>query len=208
MNVNEIFYSIQGEGYWSGRAAIFVRFSGCNMWSGGEENRAKGRGWCAKWCDTDFVSFTEMSEIEIVNAVKALASNRPMVVFTGGEPCLQLTSSLVQSIKSLGLFTAVETNGTIRVPTGVDWVTVSPKILPAMMRQQHGNELKFVWPNVAHAKGVLSPDAYSMLEFDHFFLQPVDSAEIPNARMECVEYVKAHPQWRVSLQIHKELGQR
>lgn len=188
MRVNEIFYSLQGEGYHSGTAAVFVRLSGCNL-------------HCS-FCDTQHESGVEMSEAEIVEAVKAYPATH--VVITGGEPSLQLTASLVDALHEAGRYVAVETNGTHPLPENVDWITLSPKDLflgdEAKPMIDRADELKVVYD------GEHEPQAYSHIAVQHRFLQPCDSGdEGRNARITAatVEYIKRHPEWRLSLQIHK-----
>ena len=193
MLVNEIFYSLQGEGYYSGTAAVFVRLSGCNL--------------CCPFCDTQHESGVEMNEAAIVEAVRRYPAR--MVVVTGGEPSLQLTASLVDALHEAGRYVAVETNGTRTLPPNVDWVTLSPKDAwlgaEAAVVLTEADELKVVYD------GEHEPFEYRSLTTDHRFLQPMDTAdEARNARIEAaaVEYIRQHPQWRLSLQIHKMLNIR
>lgn len=194
MLVNEIFLSLQGEGYHSGTPAVFVRFSGCNLH--------------CPFCDTRHASGTEMTEEEIADAVKRLIPHAsfpiPLLVFTGGEPALQLTPSLVASAKAAGFTVCVETNGTLPLPPNVDWVTLSPKGLwlgaeaePVLRR---ADDLKVLFD------GGHDPEAYAHIEATHRFLQPMDTGESArNAALmrQAADYCLAHPHWRLSLQIHK-----
>lgn len=193
MLVNEIFYSMQGEGYYSGTAAVFVRLSGCNL--------------RCPFCDTQHERGVEMNEAAIVEAVRRYPAR--MVVVTGGEPSLQLTASLVEALHEAGKYVAVETNGTHSLPPNVDWVTLSPKDAwlgaEAAVVLTEADELKVVYD------GEHEPFEYRSLTTDHRFLQPMDTAdEARNARIEAatVEYIRQHPQWRLSLQIHKMLNIR
>ena len=193
MKINEIFYSLQGEGYHSGTAAVFVRLSGCNL--------------RCPFCDTRHESCVEMSEGEVVAAVRQYPAR--LVVVTGGEPSLQLTASLVDALHEAGKYVAVETNGTRALPPNVDWVTLSPKDTwlgaEAAVVLTEADELKVVYD------GVHEPSDYRTLAIDHRFLQPMDTGDaVRNARIEAatVEYIKQHPQWRLSLQIHKILNIR
>ena len=193
MKINEIFYSLQGEGYHSGTAAVFVRLSGCNL--------------RCPFCDTRHESCVEMSEEEVVAAVRQYPAR--LVVLTGGEPSLQLTASLVDALHEAGKYVAVETNGTRALPPNVDWITLSPKDTwlgaEAAMVLTEADELKVVYD------GVHEPADYRSQATDHRFLQPMDTGDAArNARIEAatVEYIKQHPQWRLSLQIHKILNIR
>lgn len=204
--VKEIFKTLQGEGAQAGRAAVFCRFAGCNLWSGRESDRATA---ACTFCDTDFVGTDGPGGGKFATAdllADALAAewgsdteNR-YVVFTGGEPLLQLDRALVDAVHARGFTIAIETNGTMQPPPGIDWICVSPKgKAPVVLRT--GNELKLVYPQ-ADAR----PEAFADLEFDHFFLQPMDGpARVANTQA-IVEYCMRHPQWRLSLQTHKYIG--
>jgi len=208
--VKEIFPTLQGEGAHTGRAAVFARFAGCNLWSGREADRAAA---ACSFCDTDFVGtdgpgggrWEDPGDLAgvlwdcwlSVNADEA--SGRPYVVFTGGEPMLQLDEALITACKERGLEVAIETNGTITVPPSVDWICVSPKPGSTLV-QTRGDELKLVYP---HA---VQPEAVSGLDFSHFFLQPKDGPTREANTAAAVAYCLAHPQWRLSLQTHKLLG--
>ena len=210
-SVKEIFYSIQGEGYYSGRPAVFCRFSGCNLWSGKEEDRDQA---LCKFCDTDFVgkdginggfygSAPELAhKVSIVWPKKKNKSAKPFVVCTGGEPLLQLDYALISDLHEEGFEIAVETNGTIAAPAGIDWICVSPKAGVKLV-QTGGDELKLVYPQAG-----AEPERYAKLNFGHFFLQPMDNAGREEAVRQTLDYVLAHPQWRISLQLHKILGVR
>jgi len=210
--IRDIFYSIQGEGYHSGRPAVFCRFAGCNLWSGKESDREKA---VCGFCDTDFAGF-DGPEGGLFQTPEALSgkivelwpgenvkSARPLVVCTGGEPLLQLDAELVSALHKKGFEIAVETNGTILPPQGIDWICVSPKA-KAQLLLRSGQELKLVFPQPG-----AEPEKYAMLDFQYFFLQPMDSPDSPdrekNTRL-ALEYVLSHPQWHLSLQMHKILG--
>ena len=205
--VKEIFYTLQGEGANAGTPAVFCRFAGCNLWSGREQDRA---GAACKFCDTEFVGTdgpgggrfeTADSLSEAIRAAwPADAGSSRFVVCTGGEPLLQLDDGLVESLHARGFRVAVETNGTQAVPRGVDWVCVSPKA-GATLRVERGNELKLVFPQPG-----AEPERFERLQFENFFLQPMDGpVRAANTRL-AVHYCLAHPRWRLSLQIHKLLG--
>ena len=206
--VKEIFYSIQGEGFHTGRPAVFCRFAGCNLWSGKEADRDKA---ICKFCDTDFVGCDGEEGGEFRGAMdlaeriaklwpqKNGSFVRPFVVFTGGEPLLQMDAGLISAAHDKGFEIAVETNGTILPPAGVDWICVSPKA-KAQPVLRSGNELKLVFPQEGAA-----PEKYATLDFQHFFLQPMDSPDSEKNARFALEYVKSHPQWRLSLQMHKIL---
>jgi 7-carboxy-7-deazaguanine synthase len=209
--VKEIFYSIQGEGYYSGRPAVFCRFAGCNLWSGREEDRQQA--FCP-FCDTDFVGQDGVnggiypSSAELAHKIstswpaKNHQSARPLVVCTGGEPLLQLDSALIGDLHEEGFEIAVETNGTLAAPAGIDWICVSPKA-GVELTQGSGDELKLVYPQAG-----IKPEKYAKMNFQHFFLQPMDGTDPEGAASRAVKYVLAHPQWRISLQLHKILGVR
>ena len=211
--VKEIFYTLQGEGAHAGRPAVFLRFSGCNLWTGLERDRDKGPGGCSRWCDTDFVGTDGSgggkfrSPAELVSAVAnhwphSIGSGRavqPFVVCTGGEPLLQLDTPLLTEFNAAGWFVAVETNGTVAPPVGRLWLTVSPKA-NAELKVLSGSELKLVFPQVG-----AEPERFETLSFQHFFLQPMDSPQVERNTAEALRYCLAHPQWRLSLQTHKIL---
>lgn len=204
--VKELFYSLQGEGRHAGRPAVFCRFAGCNLWSGREQDRALAR---CRVCDTDFVGtdgsgggvFASAGELAL--RVRRLwpeaPGSRPFVVCTGGEPLLQLDAPLVAALHAAGFEVAVETNGTIEPPAGIDWLCVSPKAGTELVARR-GNELKLLYPQDG-----LAPEAYLELDFEQFSLQPVDGRHRGQATRQAVGYCLAHPRWRLSLQIHKLL---
>jgi 7-carboxy-7-deazaguanine synthase len=204
--VKEIFYTLQGEGAHAGRPAVFLRFAGCNLWTGLERDREKGPGGCSRWCDTDFVGGTKFrTAADLFAAVAAHwpdASVPPFVVCTGGEPLLQLDTPLLSQFEGAGWFVSVETNGTVDPPAGKLWLTVSPKA-GSELRVLKGNELKLVFPQVG-----AEPARFEGLEFEHFFLQPMDSALRAENTQRALEYCLAHPRWRLSLQTHKILDIR
>lgn len=206
--VKEIFYTLQGEGANTGRPAVFLRFAGCNLWTGLARDREKGPGGCSRWCDTDFVGTDGPGGGKFDSAealLDAVASHwpaagvRPFVVCTGGEPLLQLDEPLVAEFNRRGWSVAVETNGTVEPPRGDLWLTVSPKA-NAPLRVTRGNELKLIYPQVG-----AEPERFQDLEFEHFFLQPMDSPDVERNTADALEYCKVHPQWRLSLQTHKIL---
>ena len=200
--VKEIYATLQGEGAHAGRSAVFCRFSGCNLWSGRERDR--DRAVC-RFCDTDFVGTDgarggEYSSPESLVEVLAGLAATDYVVFTGGEPLLQLDAELVDHCHRRGLTVAVETNGTMPAPAGIDWLCVSPKA-GAPLRQRRGSELKLVYPQPE-----LLPERLADLEFEHFFLQPMDGPQRDENTQRAAEYCLRHPRWRLSLQTHKLIG--
>lgn len=213
-SVKEIYYTLQGEGAQTGRPAVFCRFAGCNLWTGHEKDRETA---VCPFCDTDFVGTDGpgggrfATADQLARAVAAAwpatrggsASSsraRPLVVCTGGEPLLQLDEPAVSALHTAGFEVAVETNGTLEPPPGLDWICVSPKA-GAPLELTRGDELKLVYPQEA-----APPEAYAGLEFDHFFLQPLDGPRREESTKLAVEYCLAHPQWRLSLQTHKYIG--
>ncbi|HVO46477.1 MAG TPA: hypothetical protein VMT29_09080 [Steroidobacteraceae bacterium] len=254
--VKEIFYTLQGEGAHTGRPAVFLRFAGCNLWTGLERDRGKGPGGCSQWCDTDFVGTDGPGGGKFASAedlVRAVASRwpvaaaaaaaaaaptaaaptaaaptaahtasrgasrgtshfaspiasagesrtQPFVVCTGGEPLLQLDAPLVKAFGSAGWFVAVETNGTVPPPPGRLWLTVSPKA-NAPLQVTRGNELKLVYPQVG-----VEPERFTHLDFEHFFLQPMDGPQRERHTQQALQYCLQHPRWRLSLQTHKIIG--
>jgi 7-carboxy-7-deazaguanine synthase len=207
--VKEIFYTLQGEGANTGRAAVFCRFAGCNLWTGREQDRLDAT---CQFCDTDFVGtdgpgggrFSSASELgEAVAAVWPEGTlQRRFVVCTGGEPLLQLDAALVQALHHQGFEVAVETNGTIQPPEGVDWLCVSPKA-GAELIVRAGDEIKLVFPQAG-----AEPIDFEGLGFRHFFLQPMDGPERNANTAAALQYCLEHPRWRLSLQTHKLLGIR
>ena len=227
-SVKEIFYTLQGEGANTGRPAVFLRFAGCNLWSGREPDRADA---VCRFCDTEFVGTDgigggKFETPEALAAAVVAAWSVPdavwpvpgvagpardavwpaqsvcgrFVVCTGGEPLLQLDSALVAALRGRGFMVAVETNGTLAPPAGEMWLTVSPKA-GAPLKLTRGDELKLVYPQIG-----AEPERYAQLEFRHFFLQPMDGAEKARNTRLATEYCLAHPRWRLSLQIHKLIG--
>lgn len=208
--VKELFYTLQGEGRNTGRAAVFCRFSGCNLWSGREVDRGRGPS-CSRWCDTDFVGtdgpgggrFPTAGELAAAARAAwagAAAGGRPLVVLTGGEPLLQADDSLVEAFHATGFEVAVETNGTRPLTPGVDWVCVSPKAGTALVLRA-GDELKLVFPQPG-----AEPERFAGLSFAYFYLQPMAGPAAAENTRAAVAYCLANPQWRVSLQTHKLLG--
>jgi 7-carboxy-7-deazaguanine synthase len=204
--VKEIFYTLQGEGARAGRAAVFLRFAGCNLWSGREQDRATA---VCQFCDTDFVGMNaDGGRFETADALADAAIARwpgggaPYVVCTGGEPLLQLDTPLIEALHARGFEIAIESNGTLPAPPGIDWICISPKA-NAEFVQRSGNELKFVYPQAG-----ADPARYEGLAFDHFFLSPMDSPERDANTQAAIAYCLEHPQWRLSLQTHKVLGLR
>lgn len=205
--VKEIYYTLQGEGGQAGRAAVFCRFTGCNLWSGREEDRAKA---VCTFCDTDFVGTDGPGGGRFATAedlAQAVASHwpkpitgRPLVVCTGGEPLLQLDEPLVAALHALGFEVAVETNGTQAAPPGLDWICVSPKAAAEVVLTR-GTELKLVFPQPE-----AMPERFESLAFQHFFLQPMDGPDAKHNTALAIAYCLAHPQWRLSVQTHKVVG--
>ena len=208
--VKEIFYTLQGEGAQSGRAAVFCRFVGCNLWSGHEKDRASA---ICKFCDTDFLGTdgpdggkfdTEAGLADRIEQTwqPASLSGKRFVVFTGGEPLLQLDRPLIDTLHSRGFEIAVETNGTVAAPSGLDWICVSPKA-GAKLIQNTGDELKLVFP-----QSDARPEQFQELAFRHFFLQPMDGPHRKANTDLALRYCLDHPIWRLSLQTHKFVGIR
>lgn len=206
--VKEIYYTIQGEGMQTGRPAVFCRFSGCNLWTGREEDRNKA---VCTFCDTDFFGTDgenggKYSPDDLVKKLKHLwpnnAPEHPYVVFTGGEPLLQLDPTLISALHAAKLEIAIETNGTIEAPDGIDWICVSPKATAEVV-QKRGNELKFVYPQKE-----IAPETFSELDFDYFFIQPMDGPDLNRNMKLAIEYCLKNPKWRLSLQTHKFSGMK
>ncbi len=209
-SLKEVYYTLQGEGAQTGRAAVFARFAGCNLWSGREDDRASAACW---FCDTEFVGTDGpgggrwKQPAELAEALRACWTDgtggepggRPYVVFTGGEPMLQLDLPLVEACHAVGLEVAVETNGTLAVPRGIDWICVSPKPGSELV-QRSGDELKLVYPHEVR------PEDVADLEFDRFYLQPLDGSDVAAHTAAAIEYCRVHPRWRLSLQTHKLIG--
>jgi 7-carboxy-7-deazaguanine synthase len=206
--VKEIFMTLQGEGAQAGRAAVFCRFAGCNLWSGREQDR---HGAICRFCDTDFVGTDGTlggryaSAEALADAISGQWSGRDLdrfTVLTGGEPLLQLDTALIAALHARGFAIAVETNGTIAPPDGLDWICVSPKA-GAELVIRAGDELKLVYPQDGAA-----PDDFADLSFTRFSLQPMDGPEIRENTARTIDYCLRHPKWRLSLQTHKTLGIR
>jgi 7-carboxy-7-deazaguanine synthase (Cx14CxxC type) len=204
--IKEIFYTLQGEGGNAGRAAVFCRFSGCNLWSGREEGRSRA---VCQFCDTDFVGmgpdggrFATPDDLadSIARAWRGDGDEPRLVVCTGGEPLLQLDEPLIDSLHERGFTVAIETNGTRPAPATIDWICVSPKA-GAELIQRSGNELKLVYPQIG-----ARPEEFESLTFEHFFLQPMDGPRGDENTRLAIEYCMGHPRWRLSVQTHKILG--
>jgi 7-carboxy-7-deazaguanine synthase (Cx14CxxC type) len=205
-SVKEIFYTLQGEGANAGRPAVFCRFAGCNLWTGREEDRHKA---VCTFCDTDFVGTdgvgggrfkTPQALARKVREAWPKAQGKPMVVCTGGEPLLQLDAPLIEALHAEGLEIAVETNGTVAAPVGLDHICVSPKSNAALV-QTWGHELKLVFP-----QHDAMPDRFEGLAFERFYLQPMDGPAQQANTAAALQYCLEHPQWRLSLQTHKILS--
>ncbi|MBY0305893.1 MAG: 7-carboxy-7-deazaguanine synthase [Sphingomonas sp.] len=206
--VKEMFLTLQGEGVHSGRRAVFIRFAGCNLWSGREEDRATA---VCRFCDTDFVGTDGAGGGRFADAAALVDAairhwNGPLagrfVVLTGGEPMLQVDDAVVDSLHAAGFTIAIETNGTLPVHPGIDWVCVSPKA-GSVVVQQSGHELKLIWPQPGS-----DVDAIASWAFDHFLVQPLDSETAAANQAAAIDFVLARPNWRLSLQTHKQLGLR
>jgi len=202
--VKEIFLTLQGEGMQAGRRAVFLRFAGCNLWSGREQDRASAD---CTFCDTDFVGLDgdnggRYEAADLASRVDELwgQGNRRLVVVTGGEPLLQLDSALIDTLHARGFAIAVETNGTLPAPEGIDWLCVSPKAGTEVV-QRSGDELKLVWPQSG-----IDPAVLAGWDFDHFLIQPMDCDEGQVALDQSISFVMENPGWELSLQTHKLLG--
>ena len=202
--VKEIFLTLQGEGMQAGRRAVFLRLSGCNLWTGREQDRATAQ---CRFCDTDFVGMDgenggRYDAAALAAKVEQLwgRGDCPLVVITGGEPMLQLDAALIDALHARGFEIAVETNGTLPAPDGIDWICVSPKAGTDVV-QRSGDELKLVWPQAG-----VDPGDLLGWDFRHFLIQPMDCADAEAARQAAIDYVLRHPEWRLSLQTHKLLG--
>ena len=207
--IKETYYTLQGEGAQAGRAAVFLRFAGCNLWTGREEDRHKA---VCKFCDTQFVGtdgvgggkFATAEELagHVASFWPEAAEGQPYVVCTGGEPGLQLDSAAVDALQARGFEVAIESNGTVSLPANLDWICISPKA-GARPLVTSGHELKLVYPQV---EAEAHPSRFADWKFEHFFLQPLDGADTAaNTRM-CIDYCLAHPQWKLSVQMHKVVG--
>lgn len=208
--VKEIFYTLQGEGRQTGRPAVFLRFAGCNLWSGRDTGRARGRGGCAQWCDTDFRGISPdggqyRTADQLADAIAATWPHHGglrYVVCTGGEPTLQLDAAAVAALHARQFVVAIETNGTRPVPAGVDWICVSPKA-GTRLAQTTGDELKLVHPQPG-----VDPAQYTHLDFKHFLLQPLDGPHVAANTATTIAYCLTNPTWSLSLQTHKLTGVR
>ncbi len=209
-SVKEIYYTLQGEGAHTGRPAVFLRFAGCNLWSGREEHREQS---VCRFCDTQFVGVdgpgggkfetaSELAEAVARHWSAPKASGRPYVVCTGGEPLLQLDTAAIDALHLAGFEVGVESNGTIVAPEGIDWLCVSPKG-NAELLQKTGSELKLVYPQIEESA---QPHHFEHLEFKCFFLQPLDGPERDKNTNLTIDYCKQNPRWRLSMQTHKYLG--
>jgi 7-carboxy-7-deazaguanine synthase (Cx14CxxC type) len=205
--VKELFLTLQGEGVQAGRRAVFLRFAGCNLWSGREQDRATA---ICRFCDTDFVGIDGQNggryetAMALAARVRSLWGNakggRPYTVITGGEPMLQLDPALIEALHDVGMEIGVESNGTIVAPAGIDWLCISPKAGSTVV-QKSGNELKLVWPQPGS-----DWQAMEHWDFAHFLVQPMDGPALPENRQACLDFVLANPRWRLSTQTHKILG--
>ncbi|MDX1580982.1 MAG: 7-carboxy-7-deazaguanine synthase [Alphaproteobacteria bacterium] len=206
-SIKELFYTLQGEGAQTGRPAVFLRFAGCNLWTGREQDRAKA---ICQFCDTDFVGTdgpgggqfetAEGLAEAVAQTWPEQALGRPYVVCTGGEPLLQMDAPLIDALHRQGFEIAIETNGTLKAPDGIDWICVSPKA-GAPLVQTSGDELKLVYP-----QDELLPETVQGLRFQHFFLQPMDGPDLARNTEAATNYCLSHPHWRLSLQTHKLIG--
>lgn len=205
--IKEIFFTQQGEGKNTGKDFIFVRFSGCNLWSGKEKNRASA---VCSFCDTDFYGTDGMNggkykAKELIEKIKSLwisADSQIRVVLTGGEPLLQVDEPLIDALKNEGIYIAVETNGTLEAPDGIDWICMSPKA-NTEIKLRKGSEVKVVYPQKN-----LNPDDFNVLDFKNFYIQPMDSQSYEDNVSQAVKYCMRNPNWKLSLQTHKILGIR
>ncbi len=204
--IKEIYYTLQGEGYHTGRPAIFIRFSGCNLWSGQEKDRKKA---ICNWCDTDFLGTngTNGGKYSAKNIKKKIldlwplnVESLPYVILTGGEPLLQIDDKLVKNIHEAGFEIGLETNGTLNPPDGIDWICVSPKANTDLILLK-GNELKVVYPQSG-----INPRIYEKLQFEHFFIQPMDGTDQQKTTKKSKDFVMKNPVWKLSIQTHKILG--
>ena len=205
--IKEIYFTQQGEGKNTGKNFVFVRFSGCNLWSGKEKNRESA---ICKFCDTDFYGVDGVNggiyeAKELVRMIKSLwmvDSSPVSAVLTGGEPLLQLDDELIQELKKEDIYNAIETNGTLLAPDGIDWICMSPKA-GTEIKLRSGSEIKVVYPQKD-----LDPDKFSDLDFKNFFIQPMDSKELESNVAKSIKFCMDNPKWRLSLQTHKILGIR
>lgn len=205
--VKEIFLTLQGEGAHAGRVAVFCRFAGCNLWSGREEDRTDA---VCRFCDTDFVGidgtlggrYAEAADLADTIAAQWAGAADRYVVLTGGEPLLQVDAALIAALHERGFTIAIETNGTLDAPDGIDWICVSPKA-GTSLRIRKGHELKLVYPQVEN-----TPEQFAGLAFERFSLQPMDGPDVAENTVRAIDYCLHHPQWRLSVQTHKTIGIR
>ena len=205
--IKEIFFTQQGEGKNTGKDFIFVRFSGCNLWSGKEKNRASA---ICSFCDTDFygtdgINGGKYQAKDLIEKIKSLwisADSQIRVVLTGGEPLLQVDKGLISALKKENIYIAVETNGTLEAPDGIDWICMSPKA-NTEIKLRKGSEVKVVYPQKN-----LNPDDFNVLDFKNFYIQPMDSQSYEDNVSQAVKYCMRNPNWKLSLQTHKILGIR
>ena len=208
--VKEMYFTLQGEGARTGWPAVFLRFAGCNLWSGREADRSRA---VCRFCDTNFVgsdgpgggkfrTADELAEAVLARWPESAAAADRYVVCTGGEPLLQLDTAAIDALHALGFAIGVETNGTIRAPSGIDWLCVSPKA-DAPLEQTAGDELKLVYPQDESAA---QPERFDGLQFEHFYLQPLDDPEREAHTRAAIDYCLANPRWKLSLQTHKLIG--
>jgi 7-carboxy-7-deazaguanine synthase (Cx14CxxC type) len=209
-SVKEIYYTLQGEGAQTGRPAVFLRFAGCNLWTGREKDRARA---ICNFCDTEFVGTDGPGGGKFANAADLAAavqaewpknqvSNKPYVVCTGGEPLLQLDFAAIAALHEAGFEIGVETNGTLPAPPGIDWLCVSPKASAAVV-QTSGDELKLVYPQT---EPEAQPERFADMQFSHYFLQPMDSMDTDANVQAAIRYCLGNPHWKLSLQTHKIVG--
>ena len=204
--IKEIYYTLQGEGYHTGRPAIFIRFSGCNLWSGKEKDRKKA---ICNWCDTDFLGTNGANggkysakniKKKILDLWPLNIESLPYVILTGGEPLLQIDDKLIRNIHEAGFEIGLETNGTLNPPDGIDWICVSPKANTDLILVK-GNELKVVYPQSG-----INPKIYEKMQFEHFFIQPMDGTNQQKTTKKSKDFVMKNPVWKLSIQTHKILG--
>lgn len=209
-SVREMYYTLQGEGVRTGRPAVFLRFAGCNLWSGREKDRSSA---VCRFCDTQFVgtggpgggkfsTATDLADAVAAHWPAGDGNAKPYVVCTGGEPLLQLDADVIEALHARGFEVAIETNGTLPAPPGIDWICVSPKAGSEVV-QRSGHELKLVYPQ---QEAEAQPERFADFAFEHFLLQPMDSDEREQNTRAAIDYCLRHPQWKLSLQTHKILG--
>jgi len=205
--IKEIFFTQQGEGKNTGKDFVFVRFSGCNLWSGKEKNRASA---ICTFCDTDFYGtdginggvYSAETLIEKIKSLWVSEDNKVRVVLTGGEPLLQVNESLIAALKKEKIYIAIETNGTLQAPAGIDWICMSPKA-NTTIKQTFGGEVKIIFPQEN-----LNPDDFQEFDFENHYIQPLDSQEYEDNVSKSIKYCMKNPKWKLSLQTHKILGIR